>query len=152
MAPADLGPADRDRIAAARVARLATIRPDGRPHLVPVTFAVLPTASDGSVRLAFAVDHKPKRTAALQRLENIAGTPDISLLIDGYDEDWDRLWWFRIDGTARILAEADEAGEIAESDEAIDALQDKYDQYKEIRPSGPVVLITADHIASWSAR
>ena len=143
MPPADLGPADRDRIAAARVARLATIRPDGRPHLVPVTFAVLPTAPDESVRLAFAVDHKPKRTAALQRLDNITRTPDISLLIDGYDEAWDRLWWFRIDGTAKI---------VAESDEAIDALQDKYDQYKEIRPSGPVVLITADHIASWSAR
>jgi PPOX class probable F420-dependent enzyme len=142
MSPADLGPADRERIAAARVARLATIRPDGRPHLVPVTFAVLPS-SDESVRLAFAVDHKPKRTAALQRLENIAGTPAISLLVDGYDEDWDRLWWFRIDGTARI---------VADSDEAIDALQEKYDQYKEIRPSGPVVLITADHVASWSAR
>jgi PPOX class probable F420-dependent enzyme len=143
MRPADLGPADRDRIAAARVARLATVRSDGRPHLVPVTFAVLPTRDDESVRLAFAVDHKPKRSAALQRLDNIAGTPDISLLIDGYDEDWDRLWWFRIDGTARI---------VTESDEAIDALQDKYDQYKEIRPSGPVVLITADYIASWSAR
>jgi PPOX class probable F420-dependent enzyme len=147
MPPDDLGPADRDRIAAARVARLATIRPDGRPHLVPVTFAMLPAAADESVRLAFAVDHKPKRTAALQRLDNIAATPHISLLIDGYDEDWDRLWWFRIDGRARI-----ESDETAESDAAIAALQDKYDQYKELRPSGPVVLITADHIASWSAR
>jgi PPOX class probable F420-dependent enzyme len=143
MQPADLGPADRDRIATARVARLATIRPDGRPHLVPVTFALLPPTADESIRLAFAVDHKPKRTSALQRLDNIARTPHISLLIDGYDEDWDRLWWFRIDGTAEV---------VAESAEAIDALQDKYDQYKEIRPSGPVVLITADHVASWSAR
>jgi PPOX class probable F420-dependent enzyme len=143
MSPADIGPADRDRIAAARVARLATIRPDGRPHLVPVTFAVLPTSADERLRLAFAVDHKPKRAAGLQRLANIAGRPDISMLIDGYDDDWDQLWWFRIDGTASI---------VAESAEAIDALQEKYDQYKEIRPSGPVVLITADHIASWSAR
>jgi PPOX class probable F420-dependent enzyme len=143
MSPDDIRPADRDRITAARVARLATIRPDGRPHLVPVTFAVLPT-SDERLQLAFAVDHKRKRTAALQRLTNIAARPDISMLIDGYDDDdWDRLWWLRIDGTATIAVD---------DGAAIDALQEKYDQYKELRPTGPVVLITADHIASWSAR
>jgi PPOX class probable F420-dependent enzyme len=144
MSPAVIGPADHARLSAARVARLATVRPDGRPHLVPITFAVLPTAAtDEPVRLAFAVDHKPKRTTALQRLANIVGNPSISLLIDGYEEDWDRLWWLRIDGTASV---------VDSSDEAINALQEKYEQYKEIRPSGPVVLISADHITSWSAR
>ena len=82
----------------ARVARLATVRPDGRPHQVPICFAL-----EGRALLT-AVDHKPKRTLALRRLANIAGNPAVSVLADRYDEDWSRLWWVRADGLARIAA------------------------------------------------
>ena len=85
----------------ARVARLASADADGRPHLVPVVFAVR-----GEV-VVTAVDHKPKRTPDLKRLRNIAANPEVSLLADHYSDDWDRLWWARADGTAELAATAD---------------------------------------------
>ena len=54
-----------------------------------------------ATRLYSAVDHKPKRSRALQRLENIAANPAVSLLVDDYAEDWSKLWWVRADGTAQ---------------------------------------------------
>jgi hypothetical protein len=66
----------RARFAAAPVARLATVGPDGGPHLVPVVFAV----RDDVVYTA--IDAKPKSTQRLRRLANIAGNPLVSLLVD----------------------------------------------------------------------
>ena len=123
------------RLAAARVGRLATTA----PRVVPVTFAVAGRA------LVHAVDHKPKATRALARLEDIARDPRVSLLVDQYEEDWSRLWWARADGTARVL-DADDA--VA----AIDALAAKYPQYAERPPSGPVVLIDVERVSGWEAQ
>ena len=80
------------------MARLATIGTGGRPHLVPVTFAL-----DGD-RIYTVVDAKPKTTANLRRLRNIAADPRVTVLADHYEDDWDRLWWVRADGIAAILA------------------------------------------------
>ncbi len=91
----------RRRLADSTVAVLATVTPDGRPHAVPVCFAL-----DGAV-IYFAVDHKPKRTTDLQRLRNIAANPAVSLLAEHYEHDWNRLWWVRADGIARVLAAGD---------------------------------------------
>jgi PPOX class probable F420-dependent enzyme len=84
------------------VARLATVSPDGRPHVVPVTFAV-----DGDV-IYSAVDAKPKTTTRLARLRNITAEPRVAMLADHYEADWDRLWWARADGAATVLAGAAE--------------------------------------------
>src|SRR5918998_706590 len=89
-------------LGAARVARLATVRPDGSPHVVPVCFAL-----DGAVAYS-AVDAKPKRTTDLQRIRNIIANPRATLLADHYGDDWSQLWWARADGTARLV---DDAGE-----------------------------------------
>src|SRR5690242_4638274 len=86
----------RERFAEARVARLATVSGDGSPHLVPIVFAV------SGDRLISAVDHKPKQTVALRRLDNIAANPFVSVLVDEYDENWTALWWARADGWAHI--------------------------------------------------
>src|SRR5204862_1297005 len=86
-----------EKLAAARVARLATTDPDGRPHLVPIVFAL-----DGDT-LYTAVDRKPKRSARLRRVENARARPDVTVLVDHYDEDWERLWWIRLRGRARVL-------------------------------------------------
>jgi PPOX class probable F420-dependent enzyme len=129
----------RHRIKTAMVARLATVGPEGRPQMVPITFA----PADGS--LYFAVDQKPKRTRHLQRLRNIAANPYVSVLVDHYEDDWSALWWVRVDGTARIL----EAG--PEFEDAISLLSARYKQYRSNRPAGPVVAIKVERMTGWSA-
>ncbi|WP_330460568.1 TIGR03668 family PPOX class F420-dependent oxidoreductase [Streptomyces sp. NBC_00820] len=91
----------RRRFTTARVARLATTDATGRPHQVPVVFAR--HTEGGTDRIVTAVDHKPKTTTDLKRLANIAAHPSVCLLADAYDEDWDQLWWARVDGEACVL-------------------------------------------------
>ncbi|NUW45135.1 TIGR03668 family PPOX class F420-dependent oxidoreductase [Nonomuraea rhodomycinica] len=127
-----------------RVARLATVDAGGAPHLVPVTFAL---AGD---RIVIAVDHKPKSTTDLKRLRNIRANPRVALLADHYDDDWTRLWWVRADGTARVLGpDAATGGEAG--GEAVDALVEKYEQYRGRRPAGPVVLVDVTRWSGWRA-
>lgn len=130
----------RMRLAAARVARLATVRPDGGPHLVPVTFALV-----GDVVWS-AVDDKPKSSRKLQRLANIAAHPAVSLLVDHYDEDWSALWWVRADGVADVVA-VDRSPEVGA---ALAALTAKYPQYT-APPAGPLVRIEVARVRSWAA-
>lgn len=125
------------RLAQARTGHLGTVRPDGRPHVVVVTFAVV------AGNVVTAIDHKPKRTERLQRLVNIEANRWVSLLVDNYDEDWGRLWWVRLDGPASIH----EHGELWAT--AIDALVTKYPQYQERRPLGPVIAISQDRVTWW---
>ncbi|MCL2585638.1 MAG: TIGR03668 family PPOX class F420-dependent oxidoreductase [Streptosporangiales bacterium] len=142
----------RERLARARVARLATAGDDRRPHLVPVTFAV-----DGG-QICVAIDHKPKTTTNLRRLRNIRENPRVALLADHYEEDWSMLWWVRADGQARVI-DPDGTGTTGgtgtgtgttERQRALDILAAKYDQYRRVRPEGPVIAITAERITGWS--
>ena len=126
----------RERFASARVARLATTGPDG-PHIVPITFAV---AGD---TIYHAVDHKPKRTTDLKRLANLRADPRASVLADRYDEDWTQLWWARADGSARIL-EPDHRP-------AIELLRERYPQYRDRPPEGPVVAVDVTRWSTWTA-
>jgi PPOX class probable F420-dependent enzyme len=121
------------RLSAARVARFATTA----PRIVPVTFAV-----EGET-IVHAVDHKPKSTRALARIEDVRRDPRASLLVDHYDEDWSRLWWVRASGRARVLEDGFE--------ELLDRLAEKYPQYAERRPEGPVIALDVERIAAWSA-
>ena len=123
----------------APVARLATVGADGSPHVVPITFVM-----EGDT-IFFAVDHKPKRTTSLRRLQNIAVHPSVALLVDHYEDDWRRLWWVRADGTARLLDASPDA------DHAIDLLVGRYPPYRERRPNGPAVAISIARISGWSA-
>lgn len=127
------------RLGQARSGHLATVRPDGRPHVVVVTFAVV----DGKV--VTAVDHKPKRTERLQRLVNVEANGWASLLVDRYEDDWDRLWWVRLDGPASIHRQ----GEMWSA--AVDALAAKYPQYREQPPRGPVIVISPDRVTGWES-
>lgn len=117
---------------------LATIGPDGRPNLVPIVFVVL---SDG--RLVSAVDQKPKRTRRLQRLENIRSDPRITLLVDHYADDWNDLWWLRIDATAEVHDSA--------PPDARRLLAEKYSQYGDDPPSGPWIVMEPVGFRTWSA-
>ncbi|WP_206794955.1 TIGR03668 family PPOX class F420-dependent oxidoreductase [Amycolatopsis sp. MtRt-6] len=125
----------RDRFAAARVARLATVSAEGTPHLVPVTFAVRGDT------VVFAVDHKPKSTTALRRLRNIAANPAVCFLADGYAEDWSRLWWARADGVARVEPPGGEP---------VSWLVAKYEQYVARPPEHAVVVTDVHRWSGWA--
>jgi PPOX class probable F420-dependent enzyme len=122
------------------VARLATIDPDGRPHLVPIVFTV-----EGDT-LYSAVDRKPKRSQRLRRIENARARPDVTILVDHYDDDWDTLWWIRIRGRARVLDEG------PERKRALALLAAKYPQYEREPPDGPVLAVDLTEERSWSSR
>lgn len=126
----------RRRFAAARVARLATADEHGRPHIVPVTFAV-----HGDM-IVTAVDHKPKRSTNLKRLRNITVNPQVSLLVDHYDDDWTQLWWARADGSAHVLDH--------DPDAAL-WLRAEYRQYADTPPAGPTIHITVTSWSGWSS-
>jgi PPOX class probable F420-dependent enzyme len=126
------------RLIAARVARLATTDPDGRPHLVPIVFAV-----EGDT-LYSAVDRKPKRSQTLRRIENARVRPDVTVLVDHYEEDWGRLWWIRLRGRARVLDEGDER------ERALALLADKYPQYRAEPPDGPVLAVDVAETREWA--
>jgi PPOX class probable F420-dependent enzyme len=129
----------RRRLAAARVARLATVRADGRPHVVPIVFDF-----DGELIRTIA-DPKPKRGLDLLRHRNIRANPAVSLLVDEYEESWRDIWWVRADGTAQVFDEG------PQRDDAIRILRARYPQYAEwTEPFGAATIIRVERITSWS--
>jgi len=129
----------RRRVASARVARLASVDPNGRPHVVPCCFAL------SGDRIVSVVDQKPKQTLQLRRLENIRRCPDVQLVVDHYDDDWTVLWWVRVSGQGRVVDRG------PARDAAVDLLATKYEQYRDQRPAGPVLVIDITRIISWQA-
>jgi len=129
----------RDLLSSAQVAVLASVRPDGRAHAVPIVFAI-----DGD-HLYTAVDHKPKSTTRLARLENIAANPQVSVLAQHYNDNWEQLWWVRADGEAVVLESADH------HQKAVDLLIAKYAQYRSQAPSGNVIAVRINRLTGWAA-
>ena len=123
------------------VARLATVGASGEIDLVPITFAFLDDTT-----IVTAVDHKPKRTPRLQRLENIRMNPSVTLLVDHYDDDWSKLWWARLRGLAFVVSHG------PRFDGAIAQLVAKYPQhYASQPPQGPVIAIDITEVRTWRA-
>ena len=129
----------RERVRTARVARLATIDPDGRPHLVPIVFVL-----DGQ-SLYSAVDAKPKRSRKLRRVANARERSAVTVLVDHYEDDWGRLWWVSLRGRGRVL----DTG--VEAERALRLLADKYEQYRRERPGRPVLAVDIFEWRSWDA-
>ena len=127
------------------VARLASVGPQGQPHLVPIVFVAL----DGAIYSP--IDGKPKSNATLQRIRNVAADARATLLLDRYDDDWDLLWWVRIEANASVVTEP----EPALLRQIVAALRGKYPQYAAVDVlSGVPTLLRFQpmrHIA-WSAR
>ena len=127
----------------ARVARLATTGPDGRPHVVPICFVY-----DG-FHFYSAVDLKPKRSGSrnLARLRNIESQPQVALVVDEYQEDWDGLWYVLVRGRARLLKES----EVDVRRKALSLLRKKYPQYQSgfLPEDAPLIQITPERISSW---
>jgi PPOX class probable F420-dependent enzyme len=126
-------------LAAQRVARLATADAAGRPHVVPICYALVEDT------VYFTIDEKPKkRPAELKRLANLRHNPFAALVVDRYDEDWSRLGWVMVQGRAEVLASG------SEHDLAQTRLRARYPQLATMRIEGlPVVAVRVDHVASW---
>jgi PPOX class probable F420-dependent enzyme len=134
----------RRRFADARVGRLATVRPNGTPHVVPFVFAL--AAHAGSDRVYWAVDDKPKSSERMARLANIASNPSVEAVADRYEEDWGRLWWVRATGTASVVTDHDERAR------ALELLAAKYARYRETAPIREVVRIEVERWTWWEGR
>jgi coenzyme F420-0:L-glutamate ligase/coenzyme F420-1:gamma-L-glutamate ligase len=125
----------------ARVARLATVDAAGRPHLVPVCFAL----AGGAIYTP--LDEKPKRVSdrKLQRVRNIGANPAVCLLIDRYSEEWEELAWLQVRAQASLLEPG--GGEHAA---AVRALRDRYPQYRQMAlEERPVLRLQPERIVSW---
>lgn len=128
-------------LATARVGRLATADGDGRPHVVPVCFAL---TDDGIVT---PIDEKPKEgpPEALQRSRDIRENPRVVLLVDHYTETWSQLGWLQVRGTATHRTPGD-----ADHSLAVTALRDKYDQYAEhALEDRPIIHLAPERVVSW---
>lgn len=130
---------ERAFVVAVPVARLATIGPDGTPHVVPVCHVL-----DGNT-LYVVIDEKPKRPGAvLQRLRNLAARPAAAVVVDRYDPDWRRLGWVMLRGRAEILAGG------AEHTRAQELARARYPQLRAMRLDGlPVIALRIARVASW---
>jgi PPOX class probable F420-dependent enzyme len=93
------------------------------------------------------VDEKPKRTdIPLKRLRNIMENPAVAVTVDRWDEDWTRLAWIMLRGTADILADGEE------HDRAQDHLRRRYPQYRTMDLTAlPVIAVRIQHVLSWGA-
>jgi PPOX class probable F420-dependent enzyme len=133
--------AQRRFVDLARVARLATADRHGVPHLVPVCFCL----EDPS--LYITVDEKPKRAGIpLKRLRNIRENPAVAVTVDRWDEDWTRLAWVMLRGSAAILT----GGE--EHDRAQTALRGRYPQYRTMNLAPlPVIAVRIHRVLFWGA-
>jgi len=138
-------PAVREFVAAARIAHLATVSGAGEPHNIPLCFWF-----DGA-RFYFVIDEKPKRKGGteIKRMKNIAGNPRVALVIDHYDEDWNRLAYVLVHGDAKIV------GDAAEYALAIQQLRHKYAQYHAMlltQEKNPVIRIEPLRVHAWGTR
>ena len=134
----------RATLETARHGYLSTASAEGDPHLQPVVFQLV----EDSVYIA--IDEKPKTTLRLRRLTNIESNPRFALLIDNYDDTWDRLWWILLRGPATVLWPS--TWEVEEAEAAIEALRAKYPQYVPMAlEERPLLKLTPDRITRWSA-
>ena len=124
----------RARVAAASVARVATLDAQGRAHLVPVVFVL-----DGDT-LYSGSDAGPR----VRRLRNLERDRRVTVLVDAYDEDWSKVWWVRIRGQGRAVDDG------PERDRALRLLVDKYPQFGGVPPDGPVMAVNVEEWAGWA--
>jgi PPOX class probable F420-dependent enzyme len=151
-----MSPEERAFLERARVGRLATADGEGRPHVVPVCYALVDPGTDTDVdgdgdadrpRLVSAIDEKPKSTTDLRRVRDVRANPRVAVVVDRYVEEWSRLAWVQVRGRARRLGAGD-AGHAR----AVAALEAKYDQYADhTLDERPVLDVGVGRTLSWGA-
>ncbi len=137
---AELASSTRRFINEQRVARLGTVDEQGRPHIVPIVFVY-------DERIVYTpIDVKPKAVPpeGLRRVRSIQANPDVQVLVDHYEEDWRRLGYVQLRGSAELINQG------AEYQRAISLLEEKYEQYQELPLEGrPVIKISIERTVTW---
>jgi len=148
-----LTPDQRAFLDASRNATLATVDGQGRPRLVPICFALRPDDVEGRPILYSPLDEKPKRASdvhELARVKDILVLPEVTLLVDRWDEDWSRLAWLRLYGRGELLEP--QPHEVAEHTLAVGLLRGRYPQYAaHALESLPIIRVRVDRAVAWSA-
>lgn len=152
--PPILTPGERRFLESRRTAILGTTDERGRPRLVPICF-VLAFRDDllGRPVLHSPIDEKPKSDPdphKLQRVQDLHARPEVTLLVERWDEDWTQLAWLRLYGRGELLEPA--ARTAAEHGAAVRALRAKYPQYRDhALERRPIIRLTIDEARSWGA-
>jgi PPOX class probable F420-dependent enzyme len=130
----------RELLDEVRVAHLGVLDAGGRPRVLPVTFAVQGTC------VWSAIDHKPKRRPGqeLARVGWLRERPDSALTVDRYDDDWTRLAWVQLLGVTEVVGMDDQP-------DALGALEERYSQYRNRPPQGPLLRLTPNRVIYWTA-
>jgi PPOX class probable F420-dependent enzyme len=132
----------RELLDTAPVGHLGLLDGDGRPRVMPVTFAVV------GHELWSAVDEKPKRRPGgeLARVRWLRSRPDSALTVDRYDDDWDRLAWVQVLGETTVVDADTDAGHAA-----LAALAARVPQYRAQPPRGPFLRLVPRRALWWRA-
>jgi PPOX class probable F420-dependent enzyme len=128
-----------------RVGRLATAGIDSQPAVIPICYVF-----DGGL-IYTPVDEKPKSVAAgsLKRVRNIRANPKVAFVIDDYSDDWSRLAYVLVTGTAEIISTPVDA---SEHQRAVELLRQKYPQYRSMKlEERPIIKITPLRIKRWAS-
>ncbi len=125
-----------------KIARMATVDKLGKPLVHPICYVF-----DGN-NIYTPIDNKPKRVKVneLKRIKNILENQNISIVIDDYDDDWNKLSYVIIHGKAELI----HGGK--EYHESLRILSEKYPQYREMALAElnlPVIRIVPNRIISW---
>jgi PPOX class probable F420-dependent enzyme len=121
-----------------RVGRLGLVDDEDAPRVLPVTFAL----AEG--RIWSAIDQKPKRADEPARLRFLRRDPRVALTVDRYSDDWEALAWVQVLGSVRIV-------EVSEGEAGLEALKEKYVQYREEAPPGPLLALEPERYLWWRA-
>jgi PPOX class probable F420-dependent enzyme len=127
-------------VRSARVAHLATADKKSRPHVIPICYVF-----DGK-ELYTPIDEKPKKKSSLQlkRVKNILANSEVSVVVDRYHENWRRLAYVLIRGTAEVLFKG------RRYHKAVLLLRKKYPQYRRMAiHERPIIRITPARWTSW---
>jgi PPOX class probable F420-dependent enzyme len=86
----------------------------------------------------------------LARVRDIRRRPRVSVLVDHWDEDWGRLAWLRLDGSASVVEPTDPPA--AEHADAIRLFRRRYPQYASMALAQCAMLrVEIERATRWSA-
>ncbi len=128
-------------IKGAKVARLSTVDQKSYPYVVPVVFVF----HENSFFIPLDEKKKTVNSRNLKRVKNIEKNPNVTLLIDKYQNDWKKLFFLMIHGKAKVID-----GNNKLIDKIHKLLVSKYPQYKKIGIGNSCIKIEPTKVRFWS--